>query len=88
MKHLKQFNEEIGNPMDLDDEQYQQHFGEAKPGNERIEGYYWVKFHGKWIPAEYEIYDDKSGSSWQIVACDEPFDDDAFDEIGPALKTP
>lgn len=63
---IRKFNEEIND----------------NPVIEKSEGFYWVKLGDKWVPGEWENYDDGSGGCWSIVASDEIFKDEDFEEIG------
>lgn len=50
----------------------------------RASGYYWVKYVGKWIVAEW----DQGDASWFICGAEEWGDDNRFDEIGIKIEPP
>lgn len=50
----------------------------------RQSGYYWVKYDGKWIVAEFEYFLYKNGDEykiWQVAGLELSFYDNEFDEI-------
>jgi len=50
----------------------------------RKSGFYWVKYGGEWIPAQYDESD--HSYPWQIMACDEIFTGGEFEEIGERIE--
>jgi len=47
---------------------------------DRDRGYYWIKYHGEWMPAEW------ASSFWMIIGYDGTCNDDEFDEIGEEIS--
>lgn len=48
----------------------------------REPGFYWVRYEGKWEPAEWD------GSRWWLINMDCPWTDAVMDQIGPRITPP
>jgi hypothetical protein len=46
----------------------------------REPGYYWVKYRGVWMPADYESF------CWMLIGYDGPVREEELDEIGERLE--
>lgn len=62
----------------------------ATPGQpiKRAEGWYWVKFRGRWAIAEYTVYEEDADELPDWTFCglkDQYWNDSEFDEI---IETP
>ena len=46
-------------------------------------GYYWVKYQGAWVPAEYS-----SNGYWMLIGCEGPAREEELDEVGASMERP